>query len=152
MFDDIYHNRVLELAADIPHAELLPERPLAPGERRGRAFRVSRICGSEMTVDVIVDGEGEAARITDIGLLPKACALGQASASVLAREAIGAHPDEVRDAHRAMRAMLKEDADPPAGRFWELRHLQGVRTFPQRHQSALLALDAAVAALDAAGA
>ncbi|MEM8920736.1 MAG: iron-sulfur cluster assembly scaffold protein, partial [Pseudomonadota bacterium] len=112
MFGDLYHNRVLELAGSIPRTERL-EAP------QGSAEKVSRVCGSVMTVDVVLDDER---RIADIGLDPRACALGQASASVLARNAIGKSLDEIKAVRDALRAMLKEGGEPPDGDFWELRH------------------------------
>lgn len=139
MFGDIYHNRVLELAANIPNVGTLDEA-------HGSAEKVSRVCGSTMRVDICLDAAGE--RIMAIALEPKACALGQASAAVLSENAVGATVDEVRAARDAMRAMLKEGAPPPEGRFWELRHLEAVRDYPQRHASTLLAFDAAIAAIE----
>jgi NifU-like protein involved in Fe-S cluster formation len=134
--DDLYHPRVLELAADIPHIGRLD----APD---GSSTRVSRVCGSVVTVDLVVrDGA-----IAAIGVEPKACALGQASAAVLAQQALGATAEEVAAARDALFAMLKTGGKPPAGRFWELRHLEGVRDYPQRHASVMLAFDAAVDAL-----
>lgn len=139
--EDLYHQRVLELAADIPHVGRLDQPD-------GAATKVSRVCGSVVTVELkLKDGT-----ISDIAVHPKACALGQAATGVLAMHAIGATPREIRDAREGLRAMLKDGAEPPQGRFWELRHLQGVRDYPQRHTSTLLAFDAAVEALDQAGA
>ena len=138
MFSEIYHNRVLELAADIPNVGRLEEPD-------GSAEKVSRICGSVITADVKVD---EAGRVTELGLDPRACALGQASVSVLSTNAIGKTREEFIAAREAMRAMLKEGGDPPKGDFWELRHLEGVRDYPQRHTSVLLGFDAIIAAIE----
>jgi NifU-like protein involved in Fe-S cluster formation len=90
--------------------------------------------------------------VSEIAVHPKACALGQAATGVLAMHAIGATPAEIRAARDGLRAMLKGSAAPPAGRFWELRHLEGVKDYPARHASTMLAFDAAVEALDQAGA
>ena len=137
--DDLYHPRILELAADIPHLGRLE----APD---GASTKVSRVCGSVVTVELkLSDGV-----VSDIAVHPKACALGQAATGVLAMNAIGATPGEIRQARDGLRAMLKDGAPPPAGRFWELRHLQGVRDYPPRHASTMLAFDAAVDALDQA--
>jgi NifU-like protein involved in Fe-S cluster formation len=137
--DDLYHPRVLELAADIPHVGRLD----APD---GAATKVSRVCGSVVTVELTVkDGA-----VAEIAVHPKACALGQAATGVLAMHAVGATPAEIRQARDALRAMLKEGGAPPSGRFWELRHLEGVRDYPARHASTMLAFDAAVEALDQA--
>lgn len=137
--EDLYHPRILELAADIPHLGRLD----APD---GAATKVSRVCGSVVTVELrLKDGV-----VSDIAVHPKACALGQAATGVLAMNAVGATPQEVRDARDGLRAMLKEGAPPPKGRFWELRHLEGVRDYPARHASTMLAFDAAVEALEQA--
>ena len=137
--DDLYHPRIMELAADIPHVGRLD----APD---GAATKVSRVCGSVVTVELALkDGV-----VSNIAVHPKACALGQASTGVLAMHAIGATPKEIRDARDGLRAMLKGEAPPPTGRFWELRHLEGVRDYPARHASTMLAFDAAVEALDQA--
>ncbi|MGH6952346.1 MAG: iron-sulfur cluster assembly scaffold protein [Vitreimonas sp.] len=139
--DDLYHPRIMELAADIPHVGRLD----APD---GAATKVSRICGSVVTVELkLRDGV-----VSEIAVHPKACALGQAATGVLALNAIGASAQEVRDARDGLRAMLKEGAAPPNGRFWELRHLEGVRDYPARHASTMLAFDAAVDALEQASA
>lgn len=139
--DDLYHPRILELAADMPHVGRLD----APD---GVATKVSRVCGSVVTVELkLADG-----KISDVAVHPKACALGQAATGVLAMHAIGATPAEIRAARDGLRAMLKDGAAPPAGRFWELRHLEGVKDYPARHASTMLAFDAAVEALDQAGA
>jgi len=137
--DDLYHPRILELAADIPHVGRL-ENP------DGAATKVSRVCGSVVTVELnLKDGV-----VSEIAVHPKACALGQAATGVLAMHAIGATPAEIREARDALRAMLKDGAPPPSGRFWELRHLEGVREYPPRHASTMLAFDAAVEALEQA--
>jgi NifU-like protein involved in Fe-S cluster formation len=139
--DDLYHPRILELAADMPHVGRLD----APD---GASTKVSRVCGSVVTVELkLADG-----KVSDIAVHPKACALGQAATGVLAMHAIGATAAEIRAARDSLRAMLKEGAAAPAGRFWELRHLEGVKDYPARHASTMLAWDAAVEALDQAGA
>jgi NifU-like protein involved in Fe-S cluster formation len=137
--DDLYHPRILELAADMPHVGRLD----APD---GASTKVSRVCGSVVTVELkLKDG-----LVSDVAVHPKACALGQAATAVLAMHAIGATPAEIRAARDGLRAMLKEGAAPPAGRFWELRHLEGVKDYPPRHTSTMLAFDAAVEALEKA--
>lgn len=137
MFGDLYHNRVLELAADIPHVGQL-------ADAQGTSLKVSRVCGSTVEVSVKLDAEG---RIAEIAVDPKACALGQAATSIMARHAIGRSLAEVEAARDALRAMLKDGADPPDGLFWELRHLQPVREYPPRHTSTMLAFDAVVEAM-----
>lgn len=138
---ELYHNRILELAAGIPHLGRL-------ADAEGSVLKVSRVCGSTVNVDVKLDAAGE--RVTEIAVDPQACALGQAATSILAEHAIGASVAEIRAARDALRAMLKEGAAPPEGRFWELRHLEPVSDYPPRHTSTLLAFEAAVAAIDEA--
>lgn len=136
---ELYHSRVLELAANIGRVGRLP----AP---HGSATKVSRVCGSTVTVDLVLDGD----RVADLAIEAHACALGQAAAAILALQGVGASVSEIIAARDAMRAMLKEGAAPPQGRFWELRHLQGVKDYPPRHASTMLAFDAAVTAAEQA--
>lgn len=138
---ELYHNRILELAASIPHLGRLPGA-------EGSALKVSRVCGSTVHVDVTLDAPGE--RVAAIAVEPKACALGQATTSILAEQAVGATLGEIRAAHEGLRAMLKDGAPPPEGRFWELRHLEPVADYPPRHASTLLAFEAALAAIEQA--
>ncbi|MCU0732535.1 MAG: iron-sulfur cluster assembly scaffold protein [Hyphomonas sp.] len=138
---ELYHNRILELAAGIPHLGRL-------ADAEGSVLKVSRVCGSTVNVDVKLDAAGE--RVTEIAVDPQACALGQAATSILAEHAVGASVAEIRAARDALRAMLKDGAAPPEGRFWELRHLEPVADYPPRHTSTLLAFEAAVAAIDEA--
>ena len=130
---DLYHNRVLELAADIPNLGAL-------AEPHGSAEKLARICGSTVRVDVHLSDYGET--IEAISVDPKACALGQAATSIVSEHAVGASVDEIKQAADAFRTMLKEDGEPPRGRFYELRHLEGVRDYPPRHASTLLVFDA----------
>jgi len=138
---ELYHNRILELAAGIPHVGRLDDA-------EGSVTKVSRVCGSVVHVDLKLDEAGET--VTDIAIDPQACALGQASASILAEHAIGASVTEIIAARDALKAMLKEGGAPPEGRFWELRHLQPVADYAPRHASTLLAFEAAVAAIEEA--
>lgn len=138
---ELYHNRILELAAGIAHLGRL-------ADAEGSALKVSRVCGSTVNVDVKLDAAGE--RVTEIAVDPQACALGQATTSILAEHAVGATVAEIRAARDALRDMLKDGAAPPEGRFWELRHLEPVADYPPRHTSTLLAFEAAVAAIDEA--
>ncbi|MEM9055070.1 MAG: iron-sulfur cluster assembly scaffold protein [Pseudomonadota bacterium] len=136
---DLYHNRVLELAADIPHVGTLPDA-------HGSATKVSRICGSTVRVDVKLSKDGNT--VEAIAVDPKACALGQAATAILAENAIGATYDELIEARDQLRAMLKDGAEPPRGKFWELRHLEGVRDYPPRHASTMLAFEAILEAIE----
>ena len=138
---DLYHNRVLELAANIPGLE-----PLEDAE--SSVEKVSRICGSSVRVDVRLNAAGT--HVEALSVDPKACALGQATTAILAEHALGASINEIKAARNVLKAMLKENGAPPEGRFWELRHLAGVADYPSRHTSTLLAFEAAVDAIDAA--
>lgn len=139
MSADLYSGRVLELAADIPHVGSL-DHP------QGHSHKVSRLCGSQVTVDVMMKGQ----IVSDFAIEPKACALGQASASILARNIIGVSRDDVVKARDSFRTMLKANGPPPVDAFWELRYLAPVSDYPPRHTSALLAFEAAVEAIDLA--
>jgi NifU-like protein involved in Fe-S cluster formation len=136
MLDDIYNRRILELAADIPRLGRLAA-PMAT------ATAHSRLCGSKVVVDLAMqDGI-----VTDFAHDVKACALGQASSSLMARVVVGASAEELRQARDAMRRMLKENGPPPEGRFAEAAVLEPVRDFKARHASTLLTFDAVVDAV-----
>lgn len=134
---DAYSSAVLRLAADIPHIGRL-EAPDAS------VRKVSRICGSALTLDIQLD---EAGRIADLGLEVEACALGQASASVFAANAIGADEAEIIAGRDALKAMLQQGGPVPEGRFAGLAALEGAREYRQRHGSILLAFEAGVEAM-----
>jgi len=136
MLDSVYNKRILELAADIPRLGRLP----AP---QASATAHSRLCGSTITVDVAMD-EGQ---VADYAQELKACALGQASASILARGVIGATPEELRRLREEMRRMLKENGPPPSGKWADLAVLAPVRDYKARHASTMLPFDAVVEAV-----
>ncbi|MEM7460565.1 MAG: iron-sulfur cluster assembly scaffold protein [Pseudomonadota bacterium] len=138
---DLYHNRVLELAADIPNVGTL-------ADAHGSAIKVSRICGSTVRVDVTLADDGET--VTGIAVDPKACALGQAATAILSEHAIGSTYAELIEVRDQLRAMLKDGGAPPRGRFYELRHLEGVRDYPPRHASTMLAFEAILDAIETA--
>lgn len=141
MLSELYTGGVLDAAAAIP-----PARRLAAPE--ATATKSSRVCGSEVTVDLVMDG----ARVADFGMEAKACALGQASASILARNIIGAGADELYALRDRMRAMLKENGAPPEGERWaDLAMLEPIRDYPQRHASTMLIFEAVCACLDQLG-
>ncbi|HXG77824.1 MAG TPA: iron-sulfur cluster assembly scaffold protein [Methyloceanibacter sp.] len=142
--DDIYSQRILELAAAIPRTARLA----AP---QATATAHSKLCGSKVTVDLVMDGEV----VTDYGQSVRACLLGQTSASVMGREIIGSTAAELRAVGRAMRKMLKEGGPPPGGRWSDLAVLEPVRDYKARHASTLLVFDAvedAIAQIEARGA
>lgn len=132
----LYSGRILELAASIPHQGRLP----AP---MGTAKRRSPLCGSTITVDVTVqDG-----RVTEFAQDVKACALGQASASILGRVVLGRSRCEVEAARDALRAMLKEGGPVPLAPFEGYEVLLPARDYKNRHASILLALEAVCEAM-----
>ena len=137
----LYSQRILALAADIP----LTDRLAAPA---ATARRRSPLCGSTVTVDLAVDGDRVAAYGQDV----RACALGQASASILARKVVGATRGEIAAAREALVAMLKQGGAAPEGSFAELEVLMPARDYKNRHASILLAWDATLAAFDEAAA
>ncbi|CAH1666218.1 iron-sulfur cluster assembly scaffold protein [Chelatococcus asaccharovorans] len=141
MLNDIYNRRILELAADIPRLGRL-------AEPQASATAHSKLCGSTVTVDLVMDHD----TVTDFAHDVKACALGQASSSIMARHVIGATADELRQLREAMRRMLKENGPPPGGRWSDLAVLEPVRDYKARHASTLLTFDAVVDAIDKIGA
>ena len=137
MLNDIYNRRILELAADIPRLGRLSSPDAS-------ATAHSKLCGSTVTVDLAVsDGV-----VRDFAHDVKACALGQASSSIMARHVIGAKADELRALRDEVRRMLKDNGPPPGGRWSDIAVLEPVRDYKARHASTLLTFDAVVAALD----
>ena len=136
MIDDLYSDRILKLAANMPRAGRLAQAD-------GTAERTAKLCGSRIVVDVRVE-EG---RVVDFAQDARACALGQAAAAVLGAQVVGATAAEVVEARDALRTMLKVGGPPPSGRFADLAVLAPVRDYPPRHASTLLAFEAAVEAL-----
>jgi NifU-like protein involved in Fe-S cluster formation len=131
MIDDLYSGKILSLAANLPRSGRLA-KPDASAEK------VAKLCGSRIVVDVVMEGD----RVTDFAQEVKACALGQAAAAVLAAHVIGARADEIEMALGGFRAMLKQGAPAPTGRFSDLSMLQPVKDYPPRHASTLLAFEA----------
>jgi NifU-like protein involved in Fe-S cluster formation len=86
--------------------------------------------------------------VTDFAHEVKACALGQASSSIMARHVIGAKADELRELREAVRRMLKENGTPPSGKWSDIAVLEPVRDYKARHASTLLTFDAVVSAID----
>lgn len=136
MIDELYSAKLLQLAANLPHAGRLA----AP---QGSSEKTAKLCGSRVVVDVTVEGD----RVVDFAQDVKACALGQASAAVLGAHVIGASLAEIEMARDAFRAMLKAGGEPPEGRFSDLSMLAPVKDYPARHASTLLAFEAAAAAV-----
>ena len=133
----LYSARILALAADIPHHGHL-DAPDASVKRR------APLCGSTVTVDITCS-EG---RITDYAQEVKACALGQAAASVVGANIIGCTLDQAKAARDALKDMLKNDGPVPPAPFDGLEVLQPARDYKNRHASILLTLEATVEAME----
>ncbi|WP_299686872.1 iron-sulfur cluster assembly scaffold protein [uncultured Tateyamaria sp.] len=132
----LYSNRILALAADIPHHSRL-EAPLATVKKR------SPLCGSAVTVDVCV----EDGRISAFGQDVKACALGQAAAAVTGGAVMGRSLEELHAARDALRAMLKSGGPVPAAPFDGFEVLEPARDYKNRHASILLCIEATTEAM-----
>lgn len=137
MIDDVYNAKILGFAGNIERLGRLA----APD---ASATAHSKLCGSTVSIDLRMDGD----EVTDFAHEVKACALGQASSSIMARHVVGARADELRGVRETMRRMLKENGAPPEGRFADLRYLEPVRDYKARHASTMLTFDAVVDAID----
>ena len=137
MLDEVYNRRILELAGSIPRVGRLA----APD---ASATAHSKLCGSTVTVDLKMDGDV----VTDFAHEVKACALGQASSSIMARNVVGANAQELRTLRETVRRMLKDNGTPPAGKWADIAVLEPVRDYKARHASTLLTFDAVVSAID----
>jgi SUF system NifU family Fe-S assembly protein len=137
MINEVYNQRILELAANIPRIGRL-EAPDAT------ATAHSKLCGSTVTVDLAMEGD----TVTDFAHDVKACALGQASSSIMASKVVGSKADELREVREEMRRMLKENGQPPSGKWADLAVLEPVRDYKARHASTMLTFDAVVSAID----
>ncbi|KFL30833.1 nitrogen fixation protein NifU [Devosia riboflavina] len=136
---ELYSDKILDIAANAVQPGRLP----APD---ASSRKVSRICGSVIEVDIVVsDGV-----ITGYGHEVSACALGQTSAAIVAREIVGTRADDFLALARQMREMLKAAGAPPNGKWSDLAFLEPVREFPARHASTLLVFDAVVDAIEKA--
>ena len=138
MLNEVYNRRILELAAAIPRIGRL-EQPDAS------ATALSKLCGSTVTIDLKMDGD----TVTDFAHEVKACALGQASSSIMARNIVGSKASELKALREGVRKKLKENGAPPANGKWTyIAVLEPVRGYKARHASTLLTFDAVVDAID----
>ena len=143
MLNKIYSPRILELAANIPATERLADPDAT-------ATAHSKLCGSTVSVDLTMDGD----KVTGYGQTVKACLLGQASSAVMGHHIIGSTAEEIRSVAGTMRKMLKEDGQPPNGKWSDLSVLEPVRDYKARHASTLLVFDAvedAISQIEEAG-
>jgi NifU-like protein involved in Fe-S cluster formation len=136
MLNDIYNKKIIELAGDIPRLGRLPTPDAS-------ATAHSKLCGSTVKVDLKMDGPV----VTDFAHEVKACALGQASSSIMARHVVGSTASELRELRETVRKMLKENGAPPQGKWADVGLLEPVRDFKARHASTLLTFDAVVDAI-----
>jgi NifU-like protein involved in Fe-S cluster formation len=141
MMDDIYNSRILEFAGNIPRIGTL-------GDADADATAHSKLCGSKVHIWLKMDGDV----VTDFAHDVKACALGQASSSLMARHVVGARAQDLRELRETVRKMLKENGPAPSGPWADFAVLEPVRDYKARHASTLLTFDAVVSALDRVGA
>jgi len=137
MIDDVYNARILDYAGNIPRIGRLEDAD-------AEASAHSKLCGSKVKVWLKMDGD----QVADFAHDVKACALGQASSSIMAQNIIGASAAELREVRETMRKMLKENGPAPEGRFADLKFLEPVRDYRARHASTLLTFDAVNDCLD----
>ncbi|MGH6674092.1 MAG: iron-sulfur cluster assembly scaffold protein [Xanthobacteraceae bacterium] len=137
MLNEVYNRRIIELAGTIPRIGRLPDADAS-------ATAHSRLCGSTVTVDLRMDGD----RVTNFAHEVKACALGQASSSIMASHVIGSNAEELRSLRETVRKMLKENGEPPReGKWADIAVLEPVRDYKARHASTMLTFDAVVDAI-----
>jgi len=136
MLNDIYNRRIIELAGNIPRLGRLPSPDAS-------ATAHSKLCGSTVKVDLKMEGPV----VTDFAHEVKACALGQASSSIMAAHVVGSTADELRELRETVRKMLKENGQPPQGKWADIALLEPVRDYKARHASTMLTFDAVVDAI-----
>ena len=136
MLNDIYNKRIIELAGNIPRLGRLPDPDAS-------ATAHSKLCGSTVKIDLKMDGPV----VTDFAHDVKACALGQASSSIMASHVVGSTADELRELRETVRKMLKENGAPPQGKWADIALLEPVRDYKARHASTMLTFDAVVDAI-----
>jgi NifU-like protein involved in Fe-S cluster formation len=137
MINDIYNRKILEFAANIPNLKRL-QQPEAT------AVAHSKLCGSKVTIDLDMKN----GMVSNFGQDVKACALGQASSSIMGAHIIGSTGPELRHLRDTMYKMLKENGDPPQGKWADFEALLPVRDYKARHASTLLTFDAVVDAIN----
>lgn len=135
--DDIYNNRILEFAGNIPLAGGMADAD-------AQAEKHSKLCGSKVKVYIKMDGD----KVCDFSHEVRACALGQASSSIMAHHVVGASRAEIRKARQDMIDMLTANGEGPEGRFEDMRVLKPVKDYKARHASTLLTFEAVCDCLD----
>lgn len=137
MLDSVYNSKIIEYAGNIQKVGEL-ENPDAISRVH------SKLCGSTVDVSLKMDGN----IVSDFAHKIKACALGQAASSIMARVVVGSNADELRELRNTMYKMLKENGPTPSGKFEEFKFLEPVKEYKARHASALLTFDAVVNCID----
>ncbi len=137
--DSVYNAKILDFAGNIGRIGHLDTPD-------GQAKAHSKLCGSTVSVDIKID-DGV---VSDYAQDVKACALGQASAGILAQNVVGCSLEELQLVKSEMLKMLKEDGPTPTGKFEELKFLEPVRDYRARHASTMLPFDAVVDAFEKA--
>ena len=136
MLNDIYNKRIIELAGNIPRLGRLADADAT-------ATAHSKLCGSTVKIDLKMEGD----TVTDFAHDVKACALGQASSSIMASHVVGSNANELRELRETVRKMLKENGSPPQGKWADIGLLEPVRDYKARHASTMLTFDAVVDAI-----
>ena len=131
----LYTTEILRLAASLPEPQQLDRVD-------GRASERSPTCGSSLVAEVqLNDG-----RIVALSQQVQACAFGQASAALVARQASGHSRDEVECALDQLTQWLAGDRDAPPD--WPgFEALAPARPRSGRHGAILLPLRALAAAM-----
>lgn len=137
MIDEIYNDKILGYAAHIDKIGRLPH-PDATAQKH------SRICGSTVTVDLKMEN----GIVTDFAHIVRACALGQASSSLMASHIIGLTAGELRNLRQTIWLMLTEDGPVPDGKFADFACLQPIKDYKARQPSTMLTFDAVVDCID----
>lgn len=137
MLNDVYNKQIIALAGNIPRLGRLANPDAS-------AMAHSKLCGSTVKIDLKMDGPV----VTDFAHDVKACALGQASSSIMASHVVGSTAAELRELRDIVWRMLKENGAPPTGKWAEIALLEPVRDFKARHASTMLTFEAVVDAIN----
>lgn len=135
----LYSKRILALAADMPLTDPL-DAPDVTVKRR------APLCGSTVTVSLTVSDGCISGYSQDV----KACALGQASAALMATHVLGRNRTEIEAGRDALRAFLAGDGTGPAAPWAGYDVLTPARDYRNRHASILLAFEATAEAMEKA--
>ena len=137
MLDSVYNSKIIEYAGNIQNVGELDD-----ADAKSRVH--SKLCGSTVDVSLKMDGN----IVSSFAHKVKACALGQAASSIMARVIEGSNAEELRDLRNIMYKMLKENGPAPTGKFEEFKFLEPVKEYKARHASTLLTFDAVVNCID----